>query len=125
MNAYARSQMAYSQSKSATRTNQSIEYELFANITSALVRYRDSAKDNYSEFVTALHDNRRLWLVLASDVLEDGNMLPVMLRGQIVYLAEFTRLHTSHILNGDANVDPLIEINRSIMKGLFSQRGVK
>lgn len=125
MNAYARSQMAYSQSKSATRTNQSIEYELFAKITSALVRYCESSKEDYVHFVAALHDNRRLWLTLASDVLEEGNSLPVMLRGQIVYLAEFTRLHTSHVLAGTEKVDVLIEINRSIMKGLFSQRGVK
>lgn len=122
MNAYARSQIAYSQSKAATRSEQSIEYELFAKMTSALAQNVGDQSMTYSSLVSALHDNRLLWLALASDVAEDGNQLPKQLRAQIFYLAEFTRIHSSKVLSENASVEPLIEINRSIMKGLFAQR---
>jgi flagellar protein FlaF len=121
MNAYARSQMAYSNNKAATRTKQSIEYELFAKMTSALVQ---SAKNGKFEAIAkAVHDNRRLWLALAADVSDDANSLPVELRAQIFYLAEFTQFHSSKVLSEGLSVDPLVEINRSIMSGLFAQRG--
>jgi flagellar protein FlaF len=123
MNAYARSQLAYSQNKAATRSEQSIEYELFAKVTSALAHYSDDRKKDYSGFVSAIHNNRRLWLALASDVAEDGNALPKDLRAQLFYLAEFTRVHSSKVISEDASIAPLIDINRSIMKGLFAQRG--
>lgn len=122
MNAYARSQIAYSQSKAATRSEQSIEYELFAKMTSALAQNVGDQSMTYGSLVSALHDNRLLWLALASDVAEDGNQLPKQLRAQIFYLAEFTRIHSSKVLSENASVEPLIEINRSIMKGLFAQR---
>jgi flagellar protein FlaF len=41
----------------------------------------------------------------------------------LFYLAEFTRLHSSKVISEDASIAPLIDINRSIMKGLFAQRG--
>jgi flagellar protein FlaF len=122
MNAYARSQIAYSTNKSATRTEQSIEYELFAKMTSALAR---SAKSGlFESLAKAVHDNRRLWVTIAADVSDDGNTLPKELRAQIFYLAEFTQHHSSKVLNEGASVEPLIEINRSIMSGLFAQRGI-
>lgn len=121
MNAYARSQMAYSSNKAATRTEQSIEYELFAKMTSALAQSAKSAK--FEALAKAVYDNRRLWLALAADVSDDANNLPVELRAQIFYLAEFTQHHSSKVLSEGASVDPLIEINRSIMSGLFAQRG--
>lgn len=121
MNAYARSQMAYSNHTAATRTEQSIEYELFAKMTSALVQSAKS--ENFAAIAKAVHDNRRLWLALAADVSDDANTLPVELRAQIFYLAEFTQHHSSKVLTEGVSVDALVEINRSIMSGLFAQRG--
>lgn len=124
MNAYARSQIAYTQSKTATRSDQSIEYELFAKMTSSLARCSENRAEDYPAFVSAIHGNRKLWLALAADVAQEGNKLPKKLRAQIFYLAEFTNTHSTKVLNESAVVEPLIEINRNVMKGLFSQRGV-
>ena len=71
--------------------------------------------------VTAIHENRRLWTILAGDVADDGNTLPEQLRAQIFYLAEFTGQHSAKVLSGKAGVEILIEINMAVMRGLRQQ----
>ena len=66
----------------------------------------------------ALQDNRALWAVLAADVANDGNGLPLTLRRQIFALANFVNKFTSRILTGSAVADALIDINMAIMRGL-------
>jgi flagellar protein FlaF len=55
---------------------------------------------------------------MAVDVADKDNSLPSSLRAQIFYLAEFTELHSSKVINEDANVDVLIEINTAVLRGL-------
>lgn len=66
----------------------------------------------------ALQDNRALWAVLAADVADDGNALPLTLRRQIFALANFVTKFTSRVLTGAAAADALIDINTAIMRGL-------
>jgi flagellar protein FlaF len=66
----------------------------------------------------AVHDNRRLWTILAADVADPANPLPAALRARLVYLAEFTRVHSGKVLREGASPDPLIEINIAVMRGL-------
>ena len=66
----------------------------------------------------ALHDNLRLWTLLAADVAGEENELPAQLRARIFYLAEFTRAHSAKLLSGEAERRPLIDINTAVMKGL-------
>lgn len=105
----------------AVRTDRGNEYDIFARVTAALRRAAASAKENFAAFAKALDDNHRLWTRVASDVADDGNMLPKQLRAQIFYLAEFTMTQTSRILRGEASADVLIEINTMIMRGLRNQ----
>ena len=116
MNASTLAQAAYASSTAPIRTERSTEYDIFARITQKLKNI--NPKNNYSGFVTALHENRQLWSLLAVDVADAGNKLAPQLRAQIFYLAEFTSLHTSKILAGEAEVQDLVEINTSIMRGL-------
>jgi hypothetical protein len=44
--------------------------------------------------------------------------LPPPLRDHLVELAEVSIRHGSYVLRGDAAVDPLIAVNRSIIDGL-------
>ncbi len=71
----------------------------------------------------ALHENRRLWSVLATDVADADNALPNTLRARIFYLAEFTEQHSSQILGNKATVEPLLEINMAVLRGLRQMRG--
>ena len=63
----------------------------------------------------ALNDNSKLWNLLFLDMTHEGNTLPMELRNGLIYLAEFTRIHSKKVLEGDATPDVLIEINKSII----------
>jgi len=119
VNATSLAQNAYSSAVAPVRTDRDTEYGAFARVTQRLKH--SSAKKNHSEFVTALHENRQLWTLLAVDVADAENELPQALRAQIFYLAEFTLQHTSKVLSGEATVESLIDINTSIMRGLRQQ----
>lgn len=68
--------------------------------------------------MSALHENRRLWRVLAVDVADKGNALPQSLRAQLFYLNEFVGQHSSKVLQRKASADPLVDINMAMMRGL-------
>jgi flagellar protein FlaF len=68
----------------------------------------------------ALYDNRKLWGIFATDVADPGNPLPKDLKARLFYLAEFTNHHTSKVLAREASVEPLIDINTAILRGLRS-----
>lgn len=106
-------QSAYSAATTELKAPRTAEYEVFARVTRAL----KTAK-GLSDRVAALHDNRRLWLVLAADLADPANALPDALRAQLLSLAEFTRQHTSKVLRDGASADVLVEINTTVMRGL-------
>ncbi|MEL6316851.1 MAG: flagellar biosynthesis regulator FlaF, partial [Pseudomonadota bacterium] len=81
---------AYGSAKIAVNSPRMIEYQAFAKVTAHLSRLAAEEKPHYPDLVAALHENRRLWTVIAADVMLDGNPLPELLRAQLFYLAEFT-----------------------------------
>ena len=104
------------------RTTRGTEHEAFARITSRLRAGSRAGKAGFAALAAALHDNRKLWTILASDVAEADNGLAPQLRAQIFYLAEFTFQHTSKVLAGKATPDMLVEINTAVMNGLRGER---
>lgn len=125
MNALNMARTAYASATAPIKTPQGVEYEAFARITSRMKAAAQKGNVAFPELAAALHDNRRLWLILAADVANTENPLPAVLRAQIFYLAEFTDLHTAKILSGAAQVDALIEVNSNIMRGLRQQERAK
>jgi len=102
-----------------------IEYQAFARVTQSLSYYSQADNGPFARLVEALHENLRLWTIIASDVAMAENRLSQPLRAQFFFLAEFTRLHTRKILKGDAEASALIDINLAIMKGLRTQSGAE
>lgn len=121
MNVQLTAQRAYAQNAEPVRTPRGIEYDAFARITHRLKSA--SAPDNTGLLVAAIHDNRRLWTLLATQVAENANGLSADLRARIFYLAEFTTQHSRKVLHGQATATALIDINTAIMRGLRSQEG--
>lgn len=117
MNALRQAQTAYRSETQPIRTHRGIEYEAFARVTHRLKSAAPGGRTAMRDLAAAVHDNRLLWATLAADVAGEGNALPPELRARILYLAEFTRLHSSKVLAGAAP-DSLIEINSAVMRGL-------
>ena len=128
MNATETARRAYTSNFAPIRTDRGSEYEAFAKVTrrlqAAMVQsmktkaQTDARLKNTASLAEALQLNRKLWTVLASDVLRDDNLLPSALRASILSLNAFTGAHSSKVLRGEASVQPLIEINAAVMRGL-------
>lgn len=123
MNAANLARSAYRSSRPTIRTDRSAEYDVFAFITQQMKTAMGAGTSAFSALVAALHENRKLWRILAIDVANEKNALPELLRARIFYLAEFTDIHTGRVLKGDATADALVEINSSIMRGLRQKSG--
>lgn len=100
------------------RTERGTEYAIFARVTHGMKALDESDRASFPALARAVTDNQRLWATLAEDLMSEQNLLPVSLRGQLIGLAEFVRRHSHAVLGGRASVEPLIDINTAIMKGL-------
>ena len=118
MNIAALARSAYSDASAPIKTERSTEYQIFAQITHRLTKASKEDLASFIDLAEAVHENRRLWTILASDVVDNDNGLPAQLRAQIFYLAEFTEAHSRKVLAKQATANALVEINTSIMRGL-------
>lgn len=121
MSALHMARTAYAQSAAPIRTNQSTEYEAFAQITRRMKDAASKGRAGFNALASSVHDNRRLWTLLAVDVADKDNPLPAMLKAQIVYLAQFTDQHAAKVLAGKATVDAMVDVNTAMMRGLRQQ----
>lgn len=116
-------QAAYSQHEAPIRSHRGTEHAAFERITARLKR-AETQKVPFKERAIALFENRRLWTTLAKDVLDTENGLPEQVRAQILYLNEFTQSHSRAALrSNELSLDPLIEVNTAVMRGLRGEKG--
>jgi flagellar biosynthesis activator protein FlaF len=108
---------AYRRVQRTAENPRQAEYRLFAQVTAALIKARDE-KLTLAPLVDALDWNRRLWSTLSTDCAAAGNALPNELRAQIVSLAMWVSRYSSDVATQGASIDPLIDVNKSIMEGL-------
>jgi len=121
VNTFDLARTAYSSAATPIRTHQSTEYDILAQITGRIRTAAARGKSGFNDLTKALHDNAQFWTLLATNVADDNNLLPDMLRGRLFYLAEFSLQHTPKVLNGSADADILLEINTTVMRGLRQQ----
>jgi len=110
-------QTGYGDATRALGTPRSIEYQVFSQMTGRLRRSSRPGTD-FSDLADALHENLRLWSVIATDVAGDQNALPAQLRAQLFYLYEFTVAETQKVLRRDTDAAALIDVNTTVMRGL-------
>ena len=111
---------AYQKTQHATEDTRSTEYRLFGLVTSALMEASKEERGS-QKLVAAVDWNRRLWNTLAADCADDGNLLPATVRAQIISLSLWVGRYSSQVIRKRAAIDPLIDINRTIMQGLAPQ----
>ena len=111
---------AYQQTQLITEDPRQTEYRLFGQVTGALI---DAQKRNLvgGPLVEAIDWNRRLWRTLAADCLDDRNRLSREVRAKIVSLSLWVAKYSKDVARNGAPLDPLIEVNRTIMQGLEQQ----
>ena len=118
MNSISLARNAYAGARVVAQTGRDIEYQAFVRATRKLTDLDLDDPDIFPMLAEALHENLTLWTVIAQDVAHEGNTLPKQLRAQLFYLYEFTRAHTRQVLKGSASIAALVDINRSVMRGL-------
>ena len=118
MTALALAKMAYSSGTETLNTPRGTEYDALSRITRRLVAAAKHGRRGFVHMAHAVHENRRLWTLLAAGVADQDNALPEDLRARVFYLAQFTDQHSRLVLRGKASISPLIEVNTAVMRGL-------
>jgi len=108
---------AYQQAQRVTEDPRSTEYRLFGQVTGALLdaQHRGVAGGPLAE---ALDWNRTLWRTLAADCMDDRNALTEEVRAKIISLSLWVTRYSKQVTREGASLDPLIQVNRTIMQGL-------
>ncbi len=101
----------------------SAEYEVFSRVTARLTAAARDKNQPFAKLAEALHENRKLWTLLATDVAHPDNKLPNDLKQRIFSLAYYVAHHSGQVLSGAGSTDPLIELNLTIMRGLTTKDG--
>ncbi|MDX2233638.1 MAG: flagellar biosynthesis regulator FlaF [Hyphomonadaceae bacterium] len=109
---------AYQRAATRAESPREIEYRAFGVVTAALSKARELGHADLGVLAHALQENRRLWRILATDCADDSNTLDPAVRARIISLALFVDRHSSAVLRDGADIEPLIDINRSMMEGL-------
>jgi flagellar protein FlaF len=108
---------AYQRAATQAEQPRDLEYRAFGQVTAGLVRVKEE-KPPLAVVLEAIDANRRLWNLLSADCSAPENQLPITLRGQIISLAMWVARYSSEVLREGADVEPLIDINRTMMEGL-------
>lgn len=112
---------AYQRAATQGDSPRELEYRAFGKVTSDLVRAKDFGPTQIGALAEALDANRKLWTILSADCAAPENQLPLQLRGQIISLALWVSRYSSQVLREGAELDPLIDVNRSMMEGLAAR----
>jgi flagellar protein FlaF len=110
---------AYQRAAERAESPRETEYRLFGEVTRSLIEA--AASTDFKARVVALDWNRRLWSTLSCDCALDTNGLPPAVRAQIISLSLWVNRHTSKVIRRQEDIQPLIDVNRSIMEGLRVQ----
>jgi flagellar protein FlaF len=112
---------AYQRAVTQAESPRDLEYRAFGHATAALVRLKEATERTPTMVAEAIDINRRLWNVLSADCAVPENRLPMQLRGQIISLAMWVARYSREVLRDGADVEPLIDINRTMMEGLAAR----
>ncbi len=111
---------AYQRAATQAESPRELEYRAFGQVTAGLLRAKDE-QPSLTVLAEAIDANRRLWTLLSTDCSAPENKLPLALRGQIVSLAMWVARYSSDVLRNGADLEPLIDVNRTMMEGLAAR----
>ncbi len=109
---------AYKTAAQRSEDPRQTEYRLMGQVTRALMDAQSAGRRDLKGLTAALDWNRRVWTAFAADCAGKGNNLPESLRANIISLSIFVTRYSSDVLRNGADIEALIDINKSIMQGL-------
>ena len=109
----------YQQVQRASETQRDFELRVFRQVTFALQKAKQD-NDNIG-LVRAATNNYLLWQTLLNDVVSDDNKLPRDLRRSIAIVAKAVSKEIDENINGNLDVDFLVNINNNIIEGLSAR----
>jgi flagellar protein FlaF len=109
---------AYQRAATTAQNPRQTEYRAIAHVTARLVQAKEKGRVDIGALAEALGENRRLWMTLAMDCGHADNRLSPQLRAQIISIAAFVERYSRSVLRDGAELDALIDINRTILEGL-------
>lgn len=112
---------AYQRARTLVETPRATEQRLIREVTAALIEARDQGYSG-GRLMNALHWNREMWDAFASACGAPGNGLPDALRASIISISLWVNRHASEVIKGRDSIEPLIEVNRSLLEGLGEGR---
>ena len=112
---------AYQTAQRRAETPRELEYRLFGQVTHALLEAQKLPFTETAKRMDAIDWNRRVWSFMASDCMSTDNSLPEQLRASIVSISLWVGRYSSDVMQRNVDMEPLIDINRTIMQGLAGQ----
>lgn len=109
---------AYQKAQRTAEDPRGTEYRLFAQVTHALIEAGSKGRADLTGLMDAIDWNRRMWSALATDCASPDNQLAPAIRAQIISLSLWVSRYSSEAIQQGASLEPLIDVNKSIMAGL-------
>ncbi len=109
---------AYQQASARAEDPRDTEYRLFGMVVRALVEVKGYDRSNLGALASVIDWNKRVWAALAQDCADDRNGLNDSLRAGIISLSIFVENYSTQVIRDGVEIDPLIDINRTVMQGL-------
>ena len=123
---------AYRKTIANTESPRQIERRLLTEVTAQLLEHieYDAIQDAESKLAAQanglrdiLWQNSRIWQALRFDLMDAENALPPQMRATLISLALWIERHTNGVMAGKMKIGPLIDVNRSIIRGLSGDTG--
>ena len=108
---------AYQRTRTLIESPRAMERRLIGEITGEMIQ-ADEAGMTGGKLMPPLHRNREMWNVFVALCGGPGNELSNELRASIVSIGLWVDRYTSEVVAGREPIEPLIEVNRSILEGL-------
>jgi len=113
---------AYQQAATRAEDPRETEYRLCGMVIRALMEVKGYDRTNLGALSSVIDWNKRVWGALAQDCADDGNGHSDALRAGIISLSMFVDRYSVQVIREGADIDPLIDINRTVMQGLVPAR---
>jgi len=111
----------YGAMRDTTGSPREREAEVFVRSIIALKKASEVRKTDPAFFHKTLTDNRKLWIHLAAEAATAANPMTRQLKADIISLSQFVMDHSTLVLTRDAPLEPLLDVNIQIHRGLSGQ----